>query len=562
MREEANDERRRLMPGRRAAWLLSLGLAACAGQVEELPGSGPAEMSGLHRDLGPGSQGDDVAAVQGYLLQYGYFPNPELARTYPSWRPIVKRGPDAIGTYDAQTETAVRALQKNFALAVTGRVDQATRSVLRQWRCHEPDGLAELDPSDKFSFPPSLPRWNKTNITWRYFHDNASGLTDAQARVELRAAFSTWAAPTNLTFTEITSGIGDITLRWAAMPGRASTDHWPPNPTTTFSLTGGLVVSNPTPANLSDFQSAALHEIGHDLGLNHTRVLITTSVMNVLQSGEQRRSLTSDDLLAIKLAYDPWVFVRSHLSDVSHNAGRFWGISDGFPDPVADNNVFRMGPNGGAPIDLDNMTGIAISVDPDGIPWVVRSNGGIFQRNSADGPKVWTQKPGCGWDVGAGGPAGAASVWVIGCSNSPDGLAYRWNGASWTPDAAGGTGARIAVDSAGIPWLAKRDGRVFRRSSSNPASGSWTQLPGNPTAVDLAVDNTGEAIWAFITIQSQGIFAWNEQTGGDGDETGSGFPNRATWIQMGGRGKRVSVRNSMVMVIDTSPNNDLYRLQQ
>src|SRR5438046_979737 len=87
-------------------------------------------LGSLERDLSLGSRGDDVRAVHDYLTRFGYFPNAELARKYPAWRPIVPETPLAQDVFDERTAEAIRRLQINGGLRPTAIVDAATREML------------------------------------------------------------------------------------------------------------------------------------------------------------------------------------------------------------------------------------------------------------------------------------------------------------------------------------------------------------------------------------------------------------------------------------------------
>ena len=162
----------------------------------------------LDHDLGPGTTGPDVRAVQRYLGRYGYFPSDELARHYPQWAPVVGQSPTD-GEYDRATELAVRAFQRMGGLQQTGVVDRATRDLMQQPRCGMPDGERHQDPSDKFDRYTGV-KWHKTNLTWRVLNYPANvGLQEFRGAIA--AAFKTWSSTgdtlpspmTKLTFEEV-----------------------------------------------------------------------------------------------------------------------------------------------------------------------------------------------------------------------------------------------------------------------------------------------------------------------------------------------------------------------
>lgn len=531
--------------------------AGCAGASDAPPVAG--DLASLQRDLGLGARGADVTAVQRYLEQYGYFPNAELARAYPSWRPLVARPPAVAGVFDENTEAAVRALQKNAALAVTGVVDAATRTLLGQPRCHEPDGLPALDPRNKFALILNVPKWPTTNLTWRFTPPPFSGVPANQARPALAAAFATWASRTNLSFVE-TSAAADIEINWAGSGPSAGTAP-PPNGDITFNYLQAWSTATPTPANTLDFQSVALHEIGHALGIHHSTIAPSASVMNGVPPGQQKRSLGTDDILAVTMLYNPWTLVGGRATDISRGFSDVWAVSDsGFGPGATDFIVQKLAADGSGSVNPDlNMTAVSIATSASGVPWVVKSNGTIFARsNSAAGSGSWTQMPGCARDIGIGGNF-PPSVWVIGCG-FPDGTVYRWMGSAngWWPCFQGGAAVRIAVDFEGKPWVVNSQGRVFRRTSGDPNSGTWIELPApSPGAADIGVHLQGETVWTWITNTSGGIFALNQQTG-NGNEAGEGFPNRNGWVQVAGGARRVAVYGTSVWV--TNSANQIFRL--
>lgn len=65
------------------------------------------------------------------------------------------------------------------------------------------------------------------------------------------------------------------------------------------------------------------------------------------------------------------------------------------------------------------------------IPWIVNSNGNIYQWTESN----WKRMPGSAADIGAG-PDGA--VWIIGTNPVPGGFGiYKWNGSNWDPQPGG-----------------------------------------------------------------------------------------------------------------------------
>lgn len=53
-----------------------------------------------------GDSGRDVESATSYLKRFGYLPNADLARAYPSWRPAIAFAPADSATFDDRLESA------------------------------------------------------------------------------------------------------------------------------------------------------------------------------------------------------------------------------------------------------------------------------------------------------------------------------------------------------------------------------------------------------------------------------------------------------------------------
>jgi hypothetical protein len=239
-------------------------------------------------------------------------------------------------------------------------------------------------------------------------------------------------------------------------------------------------------------------------------------------SGNGTRNLSADDQMAISVLYDV-------LADLGGKGAVATDIAVG----GAANTIWKIGNDavaGGYSIAYwkPGLPGfgnkwvtvpggaVRIAVARGGIPWVVNANGEIFRRTAAapnDGN--WDLMPGWAYDIGAGADG---SVWVVGVSPLTNGFGMlKWNGSQWTPDGTDVGGLRISVDSTGIPWMVNDKGAVFRRTSTDPSSGSWTKLP-SPLlgANDIAVSVRQEAgrpgglAWISHALV---VGAWDEQPG-------------------------------------------------
>ena len=163
---------------------------------------------------------------------------------------------------------------------------------------------------------------------------------------------------------------------------------------------------------------------------------------------------------------------------------------------------------------------VAIDVAPTGYPWVVDSEGRIFEWTGSS----WTERPGRGRDIGIGADG---SVWIVGTDPVPGGYGiYRWTETGWDQAPGGAVAIDVyargdaAVDLQGEPWIVDADNRISRWTGSE-----WARQPGE--AQDIGVGANG-AVWIVGTDPADGgysIATWN----GEG------------WTSASGGGMRISV---------------------
>jgi hypothetical protein len=477
-------------------------------------------LAALDHDLEHGATGPQVRALHEYLVSFGYFPNEHLPRSYPAWRPIVSRLPDNMDVFDEQTLMALRRFQANAGLPATGTVDARTRSVLKQSRCGVPDGIAPLDPHNKFAYLGS--KWgatlnDKINITWRVI--NSDDLTMVDARNAVRSAFDRWQMESSRTFTELTSGTADIQVSFDVIR----------NPDGTAEGRGGILaaaaspanggdvifdsseiwsVANPSPSGAIDFETIALHELGHALGLHHSA--FREAAMFPF-AGALDRALDLDDAVGISSIYDMPVTLPGAAKDISAGTNEsIWVIGNATNDGA----IFKFNGTNWTPVD---GYGVRIAVAPTGRPWVVNSSGSIY-RHTTGTPTIGS------WELMPALPFGArdiavgsdGSVWAIDRVFSADGFIYKFDGAAWQSQG-DGYAARIAVGPTGIPWVVNSSGNTFRRTTSDWASGSWESLPNPGTARVLDI-GISDGIYAWVLSRTNGplpliqLSVWNEQT--------------------------------------------------
>lgn len=194
----------------------------------------------------------------------------------------------------------------------------------------EADGALydDFDPEpDPASFG-TFGRWPRLHLTWR-LASGPSSVGPTRARAAVASALSKWAQNSGLDFTEAPSGqSADITL--SMQPAGAHGDACdfapstlahaffpsPTNPVCTF----GQIHFNEQftwthDGRDFDYETVALHEIGHALGLMHSTV--RGSVMEPFYPG-LRRDLHGDDIAGIQSLYG---------SPLPHPSGCIWDQS-------------------------------------------------------------------------------------------------------------------------------------------------------------------------------------------------------------------------------------------
>uniref|UniRef100_A0A8D0HGR7 Matrix metallopeptidase 19 n=1 Tax=Sphenodon punctatus TaxID=8508 RepID=A0A8D0HGR7_SPHPU len=202
----------------------------------------------------------DEKEALSYLRQFGYLQSP-LERLTDNF------------TQDEVTD-AIRSFQQASALPPTGRLDVGTLAQMQQPRCGVEDPFNQR--ALKYQL---LARWRKRHLTYRIQNPSAE-LGLAGTRAAIQAAFKYWSDVAPLTFQEVQAGRADIRLSFhGAFPWGCSRPFdglgrvlahadLPELGTVHFDADEHWTEGTSRGVNL---RIIAAHEIGHALGLGHSR---------------------------------------------------------------------------------------------------------------------------------------------------------------------------------------------------------------------------------------------------------------------------------------------------
>jgi hypothetical protein len=274
-----------------------------------------------------GDRSEEVAQVKEQLIRFGYM------------APDGDPGPR--DEYTRALERSVLLFQRYAHLPATGRLDIATLKLLSSPRCGvkdiPPEALAEAlvnagdEATDPFTFRFNTQPWQNYNLTYRIYN----GTPDVANEVAIiDQAFAVWQAVSPLRFTRLT-GAANINVGWE------TGDHGDGFP---FDGAGTIVAHGFFPENGRlhfddaegwsttsgnvDLLNVAIHEIGHVLGLGHSRT--TDAIMwPFVQNG--RHNLGEEDIRGILSIY-PFLAGSTDRAAAVH----VWAFAGGTGSAVLD----------------------------------------------------------------------------------------------------------------------------------------------------------------------------------------------------------------------------------
>ncbi|XP_043974901.1 matrix metalloproteinase-20 [Gambusia affinis] len=202
-------------------------------------------------------------------------------------------------------EQKVRQMQNFFGLRETGILDSNTMNVMKKPRC----GVSDVD---NYSFYPYHPKWKNRTISYK-IAKYTPDLSREEVEKSFRLALKMWSDAAPLNFVKVNHGKADIVFTFAH---RAHGDFSP------FDGPGGVLAHAFQPGEgmggdvhfdedeiwttggqgFSLFAVAA-HELGHSLGLTHSRDPSAVMFPSYRHQSSKQYTLSTDDVLGIQMLY-------------------------------------------------------------------------------------------------------------------------------------------------------------------------------------------------------------------------------------------------------------------
>ncbi|XP_068172621.1 transforming growth factor beta regulator 1 [Antennarius striatus] len=202
-------------------------------------------------------------------------------------------------------EDKIREMQHFFGLRETGLLDPETLKMMKKPRCGVPD-------VENYSFYPGKPRWKNPSLTYtiaKYTPD----LKREDVEKSLHSALKMWSDAAPLRFTRVNHNKADVVFTFVR---RTHGDYFP------FDGPRGVLAHafNPGDGIGGDVHfdedetwtvgrkgyslfAVATHEIGHSLGLSHSRDPSAIMYPTYRQQSSSQYSLSKDDVLGIRALY-------------------------------------------------------------------------------------------------------------------------------------------------------------------------------------------------------------------------------------------------------------------
>ncbi|XP_006150151.1 interstitial collagenase isoform X2 [Tupaia chinensis] len=208
------------------------------------------------------------------------------------------------GRYDPVVEK-LKQMQEFFGLKVTGKADADTLDLMKKPRCGVPD-------AGSYVLTWGNPHWKHRNLTYRIINYTPD-LPREDVDCAIEKAFDLWSKATVLTFTKVHEGEADILLSFLRGDHHDNSPFNGPGGQLAHAFQpgaglGGDVHLDEDETWTDDFRDYNLlqvvaHELGHSLGLSHSKDIGALMYPNYIFTGDVL--LSQDDIDGIQAIYGP-----------------------------------------------------------------------------------------------------------------------------------------------------------------------------------------------------------------------------------------------------------------
>ncbi|KAJ4345553.1 uncharacterized protein N0V89_011686 [Didymosphaeria variabile] len=407
---------------------------------------------------------------------------------------------------------AIRKIQKVLKVPQTGIYDEHMETVMSKPRCGT---IPQYDPSESLDnstlhsrFVLWGPKWDHTSLTYRFVNYTAD-LPAAQQRSLVSAAFARWTQIAPITVTEAPSNAprADIHIRFMSMGPTEDVYAFTNMIADGLALSSGLInITFNDDFQWNDdrlFNYTAVHEIGHALGLSHSKV--EEAIMFPFFEGDIR-PIHPDDQAGVHSIYGwknpTWSRIDSNVASKGviqiSSASSTSGIIDGLYQLRSTGQILWY-----------NSSGTWTSVDNnrDTIQ-IAGANNFLYQRHT----------DGTIWKLTAGSstwrqinPASTNVIEIYAAADQlymrrKDGWVARYSGSgqTWSTIQQPSTPSsmQLAASDSRTLWNLLANGDLVRSEYPYTADG-WQVVDQNPSNVAIAIG--GEE---FYKLQSDGSIVW------------------------------------------------------
>ncbi|KAF2261846.1 hypothetical protein CC78DRAFT_583209 [Lojkania enalia] len=409
---------------------------------------------------------------------------------------------------DFEMPRAIRKIQRILHEPETGVYDQKMETVMSRPKCgyvqpyNETDAMANETMSRRYVL--WGPKWDRTTITYRFINYTSDIPQDRQ-RTLVSEALLKWTQYLPISIVPAPSNVrADIHFRFMSMGPGENAYAFTNMISDGLSLASGLVnITFNDDYNWADdrlFNYTAVHEIGHSLGLSHSKV---EDAWMWPYYDAKLGPLHPDDQAAVHQLYG-WKNPR--WKRIDNNSGTKY-IVQVSSDPLKTaplDGIYQLRSSGQVLRHDGTASWISIDNNKDTVQ-IAGSAGNVYQRHT-DGSIYKYTGSGSNWQYIS--PPSDNTLEIVAAADQlyqrrKDGWAARWSGSgtTWLTIEQPSMSRQIAVTQSKTLWNLLVSGEVVR--SYWPYGNGWT-------IVDVNADNIAIAVGGdeFYKLQSDGKVVW------------------------------------------------------